>query len=183
VIAALLFAASIHIVDDAGRTRSVEEWRGTPTVVVPMYTRCPLACPMIAENLKRAALNMNVDSIRIVFFSIDPRDTPESMHSFREQHRLPLAWTMATATAGDTRQFMESIGYRFSDTLTHPNLIVVLSRDLRSATTLTASDIASALNVARGGNDWLGRFGPFALAIVMLVCTLSAIALVILVLR
>ena len=178
MIAALLFAASIHIIDDTGRSRSIDEWRGTPTVVVPMYTRCPLACPTVAENLKRATLNMNVDSVRIVFFSIDPRDTPENMHAFREQHRLPLAWTMATASAGDTRQFMESIDYRFSDTLTHPNAVIVLSRDLKSAASFEASAVAAALNVARGGNDWLGRFGPFALAIVMLVCTLSAIAIV-----
>ena len=143
-----------------------------------MYTRCPLACPAIAENLKRATLNMNVDSVRIVFFSIDPHDTPANMRAFREQHRLPLAWTMATASPADTRRFMESIDYRFSDTLTHPNVVVVLSRDLKTATTFHADAIASALDVARGGNDWSGRFGAYALAIVMLICTLSAIALI-----
>jgi cytochrome oxidase Cu insertion factor (SCO1/SenC/PrrC family) len=46
---------AIEIVDDTGRIRSTEEWRGTPTILAPMYARCPLACPLIAEGLKRAA--------------------------------------------------------------------------------------------------------------------------------
>jgi hypothetical protein len=37
--------------------------------------------------------------------------------------------------------------------------------------------------VALGGNDCFGRFGAYALAIVMLICTLSAIALVTLLLH
>jgi cytochrome oxidase Cu insertion factor (SCO1/SenC/PrrC family) len=76
-----------------------------------------------------------------VFFTIDPRDTPARLHAFREQHRLPPGWTMATATAGDTRQFMDSIDYRFSDTLTHPNAVIVLSRDLKSATSFEANAV------------------------------------------
>ena len=177
MIALLLLAASIHIVDDSGRARSINDWRGTPTIVVPMYTRCPLACPAIAENLKRATKDMNVDSYRVVLFSFDPRDTAADLRAFRERHHLPLAWTLANASREDTRRFLDAIDYNVSDTFSHPSVIAVLSPDLRSATTFNAASIDAALNLARGGSNWLGRFGGVALAVALLVCTLSAVLL------
>ena len=171
---ALLFAvAAIHIVDDSGRTRSVEDWRGTPTIVVPMYTRCPLACPAIAENLKRATMDMDPNSFRVVFFSFDRRDTTADLRAFREQHKLPLGWTLANAGEGDTRQLLDSLDYRVSDVMSHPNAVIVVRGD--TAKTFTAVDDAIAF--ARGGTDWLGRFGGAALAVALLVCVLSAVLL------
>ena len=175
---ALLFAvAAIHIVDDAGRSRSVAEWRGTPTIVVPMYTRCPLACPAIAENLKRATADMDPNAYRVVFFSFDRRDTTEDLRAFRERHQLPLAWTMANANATDTRLLLDSLDYRVSDVMSHPNAIVVLSKDLQASRTFNAASVNDALAFARGGSDWLGRFGGVALAFALLICTLSAVLL------
>src|SRR5581483_6581998 len=81
----------IAVVDDSGSARSTAVWRGTPTIVVLMYSRCLLACPAIAESLRRATLDLKVDSYRVVFFSFDPRDTPADLRAFRETHRLPLA--------------------------------------------------------------------------------------------
>ena len=171
---ALLFAvAAIHLVDDTGRTRSVDEWRGTPTIVVPMYTRCPLACPAIAENLKRATADMDVNSYRVVFFSFDKRDTAADLRAFRERHRLPLAWTLANAGEADTRRLLDSLDYRVSDVMSHPNAVIVVKGD----TAKTFNSVDDALAFARGGSDLLGRFGGAALAVALLVCTLSAVLL------
>jgi cytochrome oxidase Cu insertion factor (SCO1/SenC/PrrC family) len=177
VIALLFAVATIHIVDDSGRTRSVDEWRGAPTIVVPMYTRCPLACPAIAENLKRATQDMDPNSFRVVFFSFDPRDTTADLRAFRERHRLPLAWTLANASAGETRALLDSLDYRVSDVMSHPNAVIVLTRDLQTSRTFNASSVSDALAFARGGSDLLGRFGGAALAVALLMCTLSAILL------
>ena len=171
---ALLFAvATIHIVDDAGRTRSVSEWRGTPTIVVPMYTRCPLACPAIAENLKRATADMDPNSYRVVFFSFDRRDTTADLRAFRDRHQLPLAWTLANASADDTRLLLDSLDYRFSDAMSHPSALIVV----KGGTARTFNAVDDALAFTRGGNDWLGRFGGAALAVALLVCILSAVLL------
>ncbi len=184
MIALLLAVAipSINIIDDAGRARSTEQWRGTPTILVPMYTRCPLACPMIADNLKRASANININTYRVVFFSFDPRDTPADLREFREHHHIPLAWTLATANAADTRRLMDAIDFRFSEVMTHPSQVVVLTPKLERAkvllgTTFDAATLNAALDVARGGRDWLGRYGGYALALLLLVCVLSVIYL------
>jgi len=173
VIALLFAVASIHLVDDGGRIRSAGEWRGTPTIVVPMYTRCPLACPAIAENLKRATRDMDPNSYRVVFFSFDKRDTTADLRAFRERHHLPLAWTLANATEADTRQLLDSLDYRISSAMSHANAVIVVKGD--AVKTFSALD--DALAFARGGNDWLGRFGGAALAVALLICTLSAVLL------
>jgi len=173
VIALLFAVAAIHIVDDGGRTLSIAEWRGTPTIVVPMYTRCPLACPAIAENLKRATADMDVNSYRVVFFSFDKRDTTADLRAFRDRHQLPLAWTLANASEPDTRLLLESLDYRVSSAMSHPNAVIVVKGD--AVKTFNAVD--DALAFARGGNDLLGLFGGAALAVALLVCTLSAVLL------
>ena len=175
--------ASIPFVDDTGRTRSVEEWRGNPAIVVPMYTRCPLACPLIAENLRRATLNLDPASYRVIFFSFDPRDTPRDLHAFRDRHQLPLAWTMAVANRADALRFFDSIGFRSSETMSHTSEVVILTPDLDIAkiaygTNIDASTIESGLAVARGGRDWLGTFGDVALAGALLLAILASIHLV-----
>lgn len=177
----------VRMVDDAGRVRSTDEWRGVPTILVPMYTRCPLACPIIADSMHRATLRSKASatSYRVVLFSFDPRDTPSDLRAFRERHRLPLAWTLATASAGDVRRLMDAIDFQFSDpagVFAHPNRAVVLTQDLKTAkflfgTTFDGSAIDDALAVARGATDWTGRFGGYALAMLLLASTLSAIYL------
>ena len=178
---------SVSMVDDTGRARSTEEWRGVPTILVPMYTRCPLACPIIADNMNRAASDAKATptSYRVVLFSFDSRDTPADLRAFRERHRIPLAWTIATANAGDIRRLMDAIDFTFtseSGALTHPNRVVVLTRELKTAkvlsgTTFDGSMVDEALAIARGGTDWTGRFGDYALAMLLFVSTMSAIYL------
>ena len=175
--------ADITIVDDAGRTRSMNEFRGQPVLVAPLYTRCPLACPLIASSLARAAASADAlpSAYRVLLFSFDARDRPEDLRRFRERHHLPVGWTVATAKESDIRRFTDSIGFQFAkagDGFTHPNLVVALTPDLLTArylpgTSYSAADLDAALSVARGGIDWTGRFGAVALAVVLLICTLS----------
>ncbi len=179
----------IDVVDDSGRVRPITAWKGVPTILVPMYTRCPAACPMITDGLKRAVARSKAQpaSYRVVLFSFDPRDTPADLRGFRERHRVPLAWTMATAGPADVRRLMESIDFRYSDpsqVMTHPNLAVALTPDLKTAkylfgTSFDGGGVDEALAVARGGGDWIGRFGTYGLAILLLICTLAAVYLVV----
>jgi cytochrome oxidase Cu insertion factor (SCO1/SenC/PrrC family) len=176
----------IEIVDDGGRVRSTVDWRGTPTILAPIYTRCPLACPLIAEALKRAAADAKASptSYRVVLFSFDPRDTPEKLRTFRDLHRLPLGWTLATAARpGDARRLLDSIGYHYAEAggqFIHPNAVMALTANLTTAKTMigTTYDIDEALAVARGGTDWIDRYGGWALALTLFVALLAVIYLV-----
>lgn len=176
----------IEIIDDSGRTRSTAEWKGVPTILAPLYTRCPLACPMIAQGLKRgvAQADASSSSYRVVLFSFDPRDTPADLRRFRERNRIPLLWTVAAAPRkGDARRLLDAVGYRYGEAgghFTHPNAVIALTPDLTTAKFLlgTTYDIDDALAASRGGRDWIGRYGGWMLALLLLVCLLSAVQLV-----
>ena len=183
--------ARIAFVDDDGRIRSTGDWRGMPAILAPIYTRCPLACPIITTNLVKgvAESNARLGSYRVILFSFDPRDTPVDLRKFRERHHVPLSWTIATAQRDDIRTLMDSIDFRYGEVrgaFTHPNLIVFLTPDLQTArylfgTNYPGSEIDSALTTARGRQDWIERFGGIALALLLFVCTLSAVYLVFLI--
>jgi len=178
---------TIELIDDTGRTRSTAEWRGTPTILAPMYARCPIACPLIVQGLKSGTAESSADpsTYRVVIFSFDARDTPADLHRFRVRHNLPLAWTVVTAKPADTRRLLDAIGYRVGDAnglLAHPNVVVALTPDLKTAkylagTTYRGGEIDEALNIARGGRDWIAQSGGLVLAILLLVCSLSAVHL------
>jgi len=176
---------NIDIVDDSGRVRSTAEWSGIPTILAPMYTRCPIACPLIVSALKRGVAQSSAtpSTYRVVLFSFDPHDTPADLRRFREREGIPLAWTVATAAKkGDARRMLDAIGYRYGEAgayFTHPNEVIALTPDLKTAKALVGTnyDIDDLLAAARGGRDWTGRYGGWILAILLLVCLLSVIQL------
>lgn len=186
MILALILAVlpSIAVTDDNGRTRSTAEWSGVPTVVAPMYMRCPVACPLIAEGLKRAVAQSKASpvSYRVVLFSFDPRDTPADLQRFRERHHIPLAWTMVTTRGNDARRFLDALDYRYGvagTMFTHPNEVIVLNARLEPAKVLSGTnysgrDLDAALAVAGGSTDWLGRYGGWILSLLILVAMASA---------
>ncbi len=181
----LLLLPNIDVVDDNGRVRSTAEWRGTPTILAPMYCRCPLACPLIAEGLKRGAASSSASpsGYRVVLFSFDPHDTPADLRRFRERHQIPLSWTIATAARnGDARRLLDAAGYPYGEAgghFTHPNEVIMLTSSLDVAKVLpgTSYDIDGALAIARGRSDWIGRYGGWMLAALLFVCLLSVIYL------
>ncbi|MGZ5494661.1 MAG: SCO family protein [Thermoanaerobaculia bacterium] len=190
-LALVLAATRLHalpiitFIDDAGRVRSMEQWRGTPTILVPIYTRCPSECLLITRSLKHGVLESkaNPATYRVVLFSFDPRDTPADLRAFRDRERVPLPWTIATARPEAVRSLMDAIGFQFADAngrFLHPSFAVALTPDLQPAKTLAGSafdgdDIDRALAIARGGGDWVDRYGTYALALLILVCTLSVV--------
>jgi len=176
---------AIEVIDDNGAAQSTTEWRGTPTIVAPLYSRCPLACPMIVRGLKRGLAESSATNYRVVLLSFDPRDTPADLRRFRERNGVPLSWSTVVAKGGGARPLLDAIGYRYGDInglFTHPNAVVVLTRDLKTAkflfgTTYEARAIDDALAVACGRRDWITELGPWMLAGLLFVLLLSAISL------
>jgi len=177
---------NIDVIDDAGRVRSTAEWNGIPTILAPMYARCPVACPLIAAALKRgvAQSSASPSAYRVVLFSFDPHDTPAGLRRFREREGIPLAWTVAAAAhPGDARRMLDAIGYRYGEIggyFTHPNEVIALTADLKTAKAIVGTnyDVDDLLAAARGGGDWTGRYGGWVLALLLLALLLSAIHLV-----
>jgi protein SCO1/2 len=187
VLILLLAVAPVEYFDDAARTRSPAAWKGAPTLLVPMYARCPSTCALIASGLKRGVQASKADpsKYRVVLFSFDDTDTPEDLRAFRDRNRLPLSWTMASGDSAAIHALMDSVNFQFTSAggeFAHPNQVIVLSPDGEIATRLlgvafTGEQIDRALAIARGRRDWIGEYGPWALAVLLFLCTLSAVYL------
>ena len=189
VVALLLAAdhqpiARISFVDDRGVTRSTDEWRGLPSIIAPVYTRCPVACPLITSGVRKALAGSSArpGTYRVILFSFDPRDTPADLRRFRDLHNIPIDWTLASAKEPDIRALMDSLGFRYAQTknsFTHPNMIFAVTSDLKTAKTLRGTeyrpgDIDEMLAIARGGSDWLDRYAGVLMALLLFACMASA---------
>lgn len=73
------------LVDQYGRARSREDFKGRTTVLLFGFTHCPDLCPTALSNLARVLdqLGKNRDRVQIAFITVDPgRDTPEVLRDY-----------------------------------------------------------------------------------------------------
>jgi protein SCO1/2 len=106
----------LQLTTHEGRTVALRELvKGDlPIVVVPVYYSCPTLCPLtlngVAGALKATGLRLDED-YRIITYSIDPADTPESAAARRVElmHALGFpsgrpGWSSSPATPPHSRR-------------------------------------------------------------------------------
>ncbi len=154
-----------------------------PWIVSPIYARCLHTCSPITVNLRTAIERSDLQGseYRVVSFSFDPDESAETLTAFRQKLQLPPDWlTLRTADRQALQRILERLDFRTisigSGQFDHPNLIAILTPDMRLAQYLfgvsfAPTQLASAVRSARGGVPWLaGREGyVFASAAVGLV--------------
>jgi cytochrome oxidase Cu insertion factor (SCO1/SenC/PrrC family) len=179
--------ARVQFVDDYGRQRSLSELAGQPMILVPMYTKCQSTCIRVTAGLKRGlgGASASANDYRVVLFSFDPSETPKSLSEFRQRERVPLSWTLATASRDDVSRLMESINFQYQTArgeFVPPNLLVVLDRELVTSkylfgTNYSGRDLDRAFAIARGTPDWLRSAAQYGFAILIFLCTSSIVYL------
>ena len=176
MLLAALLLARIDFFNDRGEVHSTDEWRGVPAIIAPVFTRCPVACPLITTSLKRAivASNAQPGTYRVIIFSFDPRDTPADLQRFRERHHLPIDWTVASAKEPAIHTLMDSIGFRYAQTnggFTHPNMIIGVTPDLKVAGVANGTEYRAA-DVERllAGRNPIDRYAGPLLALLLFAC-------------
>jgi protein SCO1/2 len=178
--AAAMLLARIEFFDDRGAIHSTEEWPGRATIIAPVFTRCPVACPLITSGVKKALANRS-GTYRVVIFSFDPRDTPADLRHFRERHRLPADWIVASAREPAIHELMDSIGFRYAQVnggYSHPNLIAGITPDLRLANVLNGTEYRVAdIDAMLSGRDWLDRYAGPLVTLLLFAALVSAVIL------
>ena len=122
-------------VDDAGQPLVLATLRGRPVVLAMFFTNCQYACPIIVSKMRqiRDALPMAVRAqARFVLVSFDnERDTPATLHFYREQMRLGPSWTLLHGQSDDVRELAMILGVIYAkfiqDQFAHSNMITVLN--------------------------------------------------------
>jgi protein SCO1/2 len=79
------YAKDFSLPDTAGKTRTLQDFRGKAVVVFFGYTQCPDVCPMTMAEIAQAKKLLGGDGAKVqaVFITIDPeRDTPELLKNY-----------------------------------------------------------------------------------------------------
>ena len=179
--------ASIQWTDETGRARQLSEFAGYPVILLPIYTRCRTACVANVSQLKKALADTSADpsQFRVLLFSFDHTDTPAILAHYRSREKVPLAWSIGTASRANIDALLDSIGFQYGEAgkeFVHPNLLLFLDPNLRIAKWIygesySGSDVATALKIAGGGNDWIGRHSDWLYALLLFAASIVCVVL------
>lgn len=80
------------LTDHEGMRVRISDQRGKIVLLTFLYTQCPDICPLMADNLNAALLQLDPatrDDVRVLAVSVDPeRDTPATVRGYIKVHRL-----------------------------------------------------------------------------------------------
>jgi protein SCO1/2 len=141
--------------DQDGRERSFESFKGSPVVLTFIYTRCPLPtfCPLmdrhfvtIQNTLKEEAA---LRSVHLVTVSFDPSyDTPPVLKKHARILKADLSrWTFLTGDRDEVDKFAMRFGVSIARAMNDPRDI---THNLRTA----IIDAEGRLVKVYTGNDW-----------------------------
>ncbi len=88
-------APDFKLTDQFGKTITLSQFKGKPTILTFLYTHCPDQCPLTAEKLHAVILNLGsqAQNVAVLAVSTDPqRDTIAAALNFSKVHRMLNYW-------------------------------------------------------------------------------------------
>lgn len=173
--------------DETNRTHNLSEFAGYPLIVLPIFTRCRTACIQSVARLKNALVSSSADprQFRVLLFSFDATDSAAVLAKYRETEAIPLSWSIGTSTQPNIDALLDSLGFRVGKAgtqFTHPNMLLFLDRDLRTAHWIYGTDfpvveVDRALRIASGDSSWLAANSEWLYAVLLFAGSLLCVAL------
>ncbi len=120
-----------------GESVKLGDLRGKSRFVVVLYTRCDTACPLIVEDLKEIATELDPKKsgqVGVSVFSLDSaRETPQSLSDFSVKRKLPTHWDLLTSSPAAVSELAAALGVRYKrlkdGEFIHSNVIFFLNRN------------------------------------------------------
>ena len=141
-------------VDQDGRKRTFNSFKGSTVVMTFIYTKCPLAtfCPLMDRHFATLQTSLEEDAakrVRLVTVSFDPAtDTPRVLKQHAKELNADLArWTFLTGDRDEVDRFASRFGVSVSRAMNDPSNI---AHNLRTA--IVGAD--GKLVKVYTGNDW-----------------------------
>jgi cytochrome oxidase Cu insertion factor (SCO1/SenC/PrrC family) len=115
-----------------------------PVVILPVYTRCTMSCPVTAKMLVKETAQMGRgEPYRVLIFSFDPGDDAAALRQFRAQQGLPPAWILVRSDAAGIRRFCDFFHYPVlteGPVMIHNNQIFLLDHSFQWRVTFIDKD-------------------------------------------
>lgn len=139
-----------------------------PVIVLPVYTRCTMSCPVLARMLVQQTSQISGGTpYRVLIFSFDPGDDAQALRQFRVQKKLPSAWILVRSGAADIRRFCDFFHYTVlteGPVMIHTNQMFLLDHNLQwRATFIDQSWNAADLRTWMSRAESPGLFGWLAM--------------------
>lgn len=133
-----LYQVPMTLTDQRGRGVGLDVYRGHPVIVSMFYASCPMACPLLIEDLKRIEGALDPQSradLRVLLVSFDPeRDTPAVMAETAAKHGVDGArWSLCQAPADQVRTLAAVLGVTYrrlpDGGFNHTSVMTLLDRE------------------------------------------------------
>ena len=152
----------IELVDSYGNIFKLEDLKGKPIILSPIYTTCRASCPIITKNLKKVVYEIGKPGkdFWVISLTFNPKDTLKNLKEFQRKFGIDgKGWKVVKAkTSEDLFKLLDAIDFRFMTTgedFIHPNVIVFLSPNLQIkrylyGVTYSKIDFINSLRIAKG---------------------------------
>lgn len=156
--------------DEQGNQVSLAELVTKPTVIAPVYYRCPNVCHFLQGDLARVLPDLKLNAgedYQVISFSFDETEQPELAQRSRNtyyaamKNRYPeKAWRFLTGDLATILQLTDAAGYRFQKVgheFLHPVVFFVISPEGKivrylHGTHVVPKDLTLALYEAKAGH-------------------------------
>ncbi len=175
---------NLLMVDEAGKTFTLADKLGKPTILVMSYYTCDGSCSLINQDLKTQLSEINDfypgKDFNIVTVSFDRNDNLKTLGDFKAKlkttEKLDRGWTFATfQNPDDIKLFTDKIGFKFfwspaDRAFFHPGAFLFLTPEGRLARVLYAlnsgpMDVKLAVLDAKGGKFKPNEIVDFAVSL------------------
>lgn len=126
-----IYHLSSQWINQNSKSIKLTDLQGKPQLIVMLFTRCETSCPLIVEDLKGIASQL--EQVQVSIFSLDStRETSESLKAFSVRRKLPESWNLLTSpTDGAVAELAAALGLRYkrlqNGDFIHSNVIYFLN--------------------------------------------------------
>lgn len=140
---------------------------GKPTILVPMYYRCPMNCNLVVQNLVNTLREMARDhdflvgrEFNVICFSFDPKEQATDASAYKKttlgEYGVPGAeksWRFLTGKKESVAEVMTAIGFQAEfdkayKEYNHPNGIILLSPEGKTTRYFYGFDYSGEIEVS-----------------------------------
>jgi protein SCO1/2 len=129
----------LGLVDQRGRTVTLEQFRGRPVIVTFAYAHCETVCPLIVNAVLAARDNLSGHDPVILVVTLDPwRDTPERLGAIAAQWGMTGDAHVLSGPPVEVDRVLNAwrvprVRNERTGELSHPSLVYVIGTDGRIA--------------------------------------------------
>jgi protein SCO1/2 len=146
-------APAVSLVDQTGRTLSVESFRGRPLIVTFAFAHCATVCPQVVADVLSARRLLEGTPPVVLVITLDPwRDTPDRLRTIAQSWQLGADAYVVSGPPEDVERALNA--WRVPRTrnqktgdIVHPRIVYVVGPDGRITYVVTgdAETIAAAV--------------------------------------